>query len=123
MTRGSISKFARAFQSNSEIARSIALDLHKNVNYVFYMSVEVSSTEAVRSFAELLARVRYGGEEIIIRKNDALVAKLSPLGTARRASLGDFLRLWTPESGDSAFADDLERVNRSDTPPHNPWDL
>lgn len=35
-------------------------------------------------------------------------------------TLGDLLRIW--KSPDPEFANDLEKVNNSDTPFENPWD-
>jgi prevent-host-death family protein len=80
---------------------------------------EVSSTELARHFSEYLARVRFGGKRIVVHKNRKPVAQLSAL-PSERCTLGEFLEAWGDEH-DAAFAADLERVNRTDTPGANPW--
>jgi hypothetical protein len=49
------------------------------------------------------------------------VARLSPWPVAE-TTLAEGFRAWR-EAGrtDATFADDLERANRADRPPRNPW--
>jgi prevent-host-death family protein len=81
----------------------------------------VPTTELSRNFSDYLARVRFGGETLIVMKNGAPVAELRGL-PSDECSLGRFLELWKRDSSDKAFADDIEMVNQMDTPPENPWD-
>jgi prevent-host-death family protein len=96
---------------------------------VFCMKVkeEISSTEAVRNFGDCLARVRYGGETLIITKGNKPVAELRPIETKTKktkkpkGTFADLLRIWKPDPNDPGFADDLERANSKDIA-ENPWD-
>lgn len=81
----------------------------------------ISSTEAVRSFGDYLARVRHTGETLIICKNSKPVATLSPAPGMEHGTLRDFFNTWVPGK-DKDFADDLNRVNKSDKPLKNRWD-
>jgi len=69
-----------------------------------------------------LERIRYRGETFVVERNGEAVARIAPLPTRSAASLRDGLRAWAGASDDvGAFADDLERVNRADRAPKNPW--
>jgi len=82
---------------------------------------QISSTEAVRSFGDCLARVRHAGESFLICKNDQPVATLAPPPGISRLTVAEFIRTWQSLNLDVDFADDLERVNRDDRPLENPW--
>ena len=85
-----------------------------------HSTIEVPSTTLVRHFAEFIAKVRYGGKTIIVVKNKARVAELRPW-VAPECTLDALAAIWNMTSANDRFADDLERVNRSDRPPENPW--
>ena len=85
------------------------------------MKIKISSTEAARNLGDCLARIRHTGDSFVLTKNNRPVAELGPVLGARRTTLG---RLWDAmrqTSVDVDFAEDLERVNRSDRPMKNPW--
>lgn len=82
--------------------------------------LNVASTTLSRHFSEYLARVRFGGDSIVVLKNKIPVAELHALPAAG-PSLGDFLAQWQSATTDTRFADDLEAVNRADQPLENPW--
>jgi antitoxin (DNA-binding transcriptional repressor) of toxin-antitoxin stability system len=84
-------------------------------------TITVSSTLLSRRFSEYLAGVRYRGDTVIVLKNNAAVAELTPL-PAERCTLREFLSLWREGPADPTLADDLETVGTADTPPSNPWD-
>jgi len=67
-------------------------------------------------------KVRFRGDSFVIERNDVPVARLSPWPAAAEGTLAEGLRSWL-EAGDEdpGFADDLERVNRADRPPRDPW--
>lgn len=83
-------------------------------------TIRVSSTKLSRRFSEYLSRVRYRGDTVIVLKNKAPVAELTPL-PVERCSVREFLALWQKDATDTGFADDLEAVGRTDAPPVNPW--
>lgn len=83
-------------------------------------ATEVSTTEIARHFGDYIARVRYGGETLVVLKNNARVAEIRPL-RAPACTLRSFLDFWRKSPADPDFANDLEAVCRSDVPPENPW--
>lgn len=50
------------------------------------MTLEISVTEARAQFSELLNRVGYGGEEVVITRHGKPLAVLMPAGESRRES-------------------------------------
>lgn len=85
------------------------------------MDTIISSTEAVRHFGDVLARVKYAGETFLLTKSDKPLARL--VGVAGPQATGrDILNALENLPADPAFADDLEKVGRLDKVPENPWD-
>jgi antitoxin (DNA-binding transcriptional repressor) of toxin-antitoxin stability system len=82
----------------------------------------ISASELARRLGDILGRVRYRGETFVVERHDVAIAQLAPVVGATRASLRDVALAWNAAPADSAFADDLERANRADRPPRNPWD-
>jgi antitoxin (DNA-binding transcriptional repressor) of toxin-antitoxin stability system len=73
----------------------------------------ISATEAARSFSDLLARVRYRGEEFIIEKGGEPMCRVSPARVAERSTASSIaellLRLPKP---DSRYWDAVESAAR-----------
>jgi antitoxin (DNA-binding transcriptional repressor) of toxin-antitoxin stability system len=86
------------------------------------MESSVSSTEAARHLGDLLARVKYAGESFVLLKSDKPLARLVPIRSTTRARGADIMAVLASQPHDPGFADDLERVNRMDRAPANPWD-
>jgi antitoxin (DNA-binding transcriptional repressor) of toxin-antitoxin stability system len=86
------------------------------------MKTRISSTEAARHLGECLARIKHAGERFVIVKNNKPVAELGPVAGADASTLRTLWEALRAESVDDGFADDLERVNRSDRVLENPWD-
>jgi prevent-host-death family protein len=86
------------------------------------MESSISATELARRLGDVLGRVRYRGESFIVERNGEPIARLVPLATGSESTILDGLRAWR-EAGppDAKLAKDLERVNRADRPPENPW--
>ncbi len=82
---------------------------------------KISSTEAVRSFGDVLARVRHTGESILICKNDKPVASLGPPPGNARSSVSEFIEAWQSLPLDAEFASDLKAISEEDQPLDNPW--
>jgi antitoxin (DNA-binding transcriptional repressor) of toxin-antitoxin stability system len=85
------------------------------------MPTTITSTEAVRHLGDYLARIKYRHEAFILTKNDQPVATLGPVNSTRSATWGEITDALSRLPVDSTFADDLERVNRLDAVPTNPW--
>jgi len=82
----------------------------------------ISSTKAAKNFGDCLARVKHGGESLLICRKNTPVAVLGPVPGAGRITVKEFVDLWNGQAFDGQFADDLEKVNREDQPLENPWD-
>jgi prevent-host-death family protein len=85
------------------------------------MESTITSTEAVRHFGEVLARVKHAGESFVLTKSDKPLARLVPIRVAKRSRGSDTMKALAGLPHDAGFADDLERVNRMDRIPENPW--
>jgi antitoxin (DNA-binding transcriptional repressor) of toxin-antitoxin stability system len=57
------------------------------------MPKTISATEAARSFADLLTRVRHHGEEFIVERGGEPVCRILPLGPATKSTAADLARL------------------------------
>ncbi len=86
------------------------------------MELRIAATDLARKLGDVLGRVRFRKDSFVIERNGVPVARLTPWPTGANANLAEGLRAWS-ESGetDGSFADDLERVNRADRPPADPW--
>jgi prevent-host-death family protein len=82
----------------------------------------VSATDLVRRLGDILGRVRYRGEVILIERHGVPIAQIGPPPGARTVSLREAAARWAESAADTAFADDLERVNDADRPPTLKWD-
>lgn len=81
------------------------------------MSATISATDAARRLSDLLNRVLYRGESFVIVRNGTAVAQLGPAPESAPVTLVEAVeRLLERRTGDSSFADDLERI-QADQPP------
>jgi prevent-host-death family protein len=87
------------------------------------MDLTISATELARRLGDVLGRIRYRGDSFVVERNGEPVARITPLASNTAGNVLEGLRAWR-EAGlhDPALADDLDRVNRSDRAPTNPWD-
>jgi len=101
--------------------RGEQLDLRIYRFMYFCMNLTITSTEAVRSFGDCLARIKHRGDAFVITKNKRPVAKLTAANETKAATVGelfDLLRQSPP--ADAAYVSDLERANSKEMPA-NPW--
>jgi antitoxin (DNA-binding transcriptional repressor) of toxin-antitoxin stability system len=56
---------------------------------------KISATDAARSFSDVVARVRYRGEEFVVEKGGEAVCRISPMGpvNAGKSTLGDLMKV------------------------------
>lgn len=86
------------------------------------MELHIGATELARKLGDVLGKVRFRRDSFVIERNGEPVARLIPWPTTSDTTLAEALRAWVESSeADPGFADDLERVNRSDRPPSDPW--
>jgi antitoxin (DNA-binding transcriptional repressor) of toxin-antitoxin stability system len=87
------------------------------------MTTRVSATKAVRTFADLLNRVRYRGEEFVIERGGEPVCRMSPATAPARLTLGELARVLREiPSADAAYAADVRRAVRGQGRlPRSPW--
>ena len=87
------------------------------------MESSISATDLARRLGDVLGRVRYRGESFIVVRNGEPIARLTPLATGSGDTVLEGLRAWREAApADPELARDLDRVNRADRPPENPWD-
>jgi prevent-host-death family protein len=86
------------------------------------MESSISATELARRLGDVLGRVRYRGESFVVERNGQPIARLTPMATSSDSTALEGLRAWREAAPpDPKLARDLERVNRADRPPQNPW--
>lgn len=78
------------------------------------MTTKVSATEAVRTFSDLLNRIRYRGEEFVVERAGEPICRMTPAGPAKTLTFRDLASLLrgVPKP-DAAYAADVRRAARS----------
>ena len=86
------------------------------------MDIPVTATEAARTFADLVNRVRYRGESFVVERAGEPVCRISPAAAPRR-TLADLVRvLQTLPKPDREYLDEVARTQkRQPRLPKNPW--
>jgi antitoxin (DNA-binding transcriptional repressor) of toxin-antitoxin stability system len=87
------------------------------------MSRKVSATEAVRTFSDILNRIRYRGEEFIVERAGEPVCRMTPASPPRSLTLRELASLMRdiPKT-DEAYASAVRRAARSQGRlPRSPW--
>jgi antitoxin (DNA-binding transcriptional repressor) of toxin-antitoxin stability system len=86
------------------------------------MDIPVTATEAARTFADLVNRVRYRGESFVVERAGEPVCRISPASAPRR-TLADLVRvLKALPRPDRGYLDDVSRAQkRQPRLPKNPW--
>jgi antitoxin (DNA-binding transcriptional repressor) of toxin-antitoxin stability system len=85
------------------------------------MARTITASLLARRLAEVLGRVRYGGESFLVERHGTPIARIGPPAAVGNATLAEVADAWMRARDDDAFADDLERVSAADRPPKNPW--
>jgi antitoxin (DNA-binding transcriptional repressor) of toxin-antitoxin stability system len=87
------------------------------------MTTHVSATEAVRTFSDLLNRIRYRGEEFVVERAGEPVCRMTPAAPTKTLSLRDLACLLREiPKPDADYASDVRRAARSQgRPPRSPW--
>lgn len=87
------------------------------------MTTRVSATEAVRTFSDLLNRIRYRGEEFVVERAGEPVCRMTPAALPRRLTLRELASLLREiPNADAGYASDVRRAVRSQGRlPRSPW--
>jgi len=87
------------------------------------MATRVSATEAVRTFSDLLNRIRYRGEEFVVVRGGEPVCSMTPTTAPNRLSLRDLAALLREiPSPDVGYASAVRRAaRRQGRLPRSPW--
>lgn len=87
------------------------------------MTTHVSATEAVRTFSDLLNRIRYRGEEFVVERAGEPVCRMTPAAPTKRLSLRDLAALLREiPMPDVGYASQVRHASRSQgRPPKSPW--
>jgi prevent-host-death family protein len=77
------------------------------------MESNISATEAVRRFSDILNRVRYRGDEFTIERGGEPVCRIIPAGI-RRLTVAELAEvLATAPAPDPEFLDEVEALSRN----------
>jgi antitoxin (DNA-binding transcriptional repressor) of toxin-antitoxin stability system len=85
---------------------------------------QISATQAARSFAEILNRVKYRGESFIVERNRDPVCRIEPVRRRKPVTTDNFADFWKGlPRPDAKFADDLEEIHDLFRElPHSAWE-
>ena len=88
------------------------------------MATHVSATEAVRTFSDLLNRIRYRGEEFVVERGGEAVCRMTPAAPPKRLTLGHLVSLLRElPKPDAGFAPTVRRATRNQGRlPRSPWE-
>jgi antitoxin (DNA-binding transcriptional repressor) of toxin-antitoxin stability system len=87
------------------------------------MSTRVSATEAVRTFSDLLNRIRYRGEEFVIERGGEPQCRMMPAGPPKRLTMKGLASLMREiPKADAAYSADVRgATRRHGRLPRSPW--
>ena len=90
---------------------------------MIFVTTHVSATEAVRSFSDLLNRIRYRAEEFVVERAGEPVCRMTPAAPAKGLSLRDLASLLREiPKPDADYASDVRRATRHQGRlPRSPW--
>ena len=87
----------------------------------FCMDIPITSTELVRHLGDVLAKVKHAGQSFLLTKSARPLARIVPVSPSGGGAGRDINEALAKLPCDPSFAEDLERVNRMDSIPSNPW--
>jgi antitoxin (DNA-binding transcriptional repressor) of toxin-antitoxin stability system len=87
------------------------------------MTTHVSATEAVRTFSDLLNRIRYRREEFVVERAGEPVCRMTPAAPTSRLTLRELASVLREiQNADTGYASDVRRAVRSQGRlPRSPW--
>ena len=90
---------------------------------MIFVTTHVSATEAVRTFSDLLNRIRYRAEEFVVERAGEPVCRMTPATPVKRLSLRDLASLLREiPRPDADYASDVRHATRSQgRAPRSPW--
>jgi len=91
---------------------------------LIFVTTHVSATQAVRTFSDLLNRIRYRGEEFVVERAGEPVCRMTPAAAPGRLTLGELASLLReiPKT-DAGYASDVRRAVRGQGRlPRSPWE-
>jgi len=88
------------------------------------MTTRVSATEAVRTFSDLLNRIRYRGEEFVVERAGEPICRMTPAGPTKPLSLRELATLLREiPKADDGYASDVRRAAKGQGRlPRSPWE-
>lgn len=87
------------------------------------MTTHVSATEAVRTFSDLLNRIRYRGEEFVVERAGEAICRMTPAAPVKALTLRDLASLLREiPKPDAGYASDVRKASRRQgRRPRSPW--
>jgi antitoxin (DNA-binding transcriptional repressor) of toxin-antitoxin stability system len=88
------------------------------------MTTRISATLAVRTFSDVLNRIRYRGEDFIVERGGEAVCRMTPAAASARLTLAELARVLREiPRADAGYAADVRRAVRSQRRlPRVPWE-
>jgi antitoxin (DNA-binding transcriptional repressor) of toxin-antitoxin stability system len=87
------------------------------------VTTHLSATEAVRTFSDVLNRIRYRGEEFVVERAGEAICRMTPAAPAKALTLRDLASLLRElPQPDAGYASDVRKASRSQgRRPRSPW--
>jgi len=85
------------------------------------MDIPITSTDMVRHLGDVLAKVKHTGQSFLLTKSAKPLARLVPVSPLVGGTGKEVNEALCNLPCDPSFAEDLDRVNRMDSIPANPW--
>jgi antitoxin (DNA-binding transcriptional repressor) of toxin-antitoxin stability system len=87
------------------------------------VTTHVSATEAVRTFSDLLNRIRYRGEEFVVERAGEAICRMTPAAPVKALTLRDLASLLRElPRPDAGYAPDVRKASRvQGRRPRSPW--
>jgi antitoxin (DNA-binding transcriptional repressor) of toxin-antitoxin stability system len=87
------------------------------------VTTHVSATEAVRTFSDLLNRIRYRGEEFVVERAGEAICRMTPATPVKALSLRDLASMLREfPKPDGGYASDVRKAARGQgRRPRSPW--
>jgi antitoxin (DNA-binding transcriptional repressor) of toxin-antitoxin stability system len=90
---------------------------------MIFVMRHLSATEVVRTFSDILNRIRYRGEEFVVERAGEPVCFMTPAAPAKHLTLRDLAVLLREiPKPDAEYGSDVRRAVRSQRrTPRSPW--
>jgi len=87
------------------------------------VTTHISATEAVRTFSDLLNRIRYRGEEFVVERAGEAICRMTPAAPGRALTFRELASVLREiPKPDAGYASDVRKASRRQgRRPRSPW--